>query len=145
MDAICQEALHNFFRRLDFFDGNGARSFLELHQAANSVQPMILIVQIFRVFLVTFFIRESHRLLEFCDGCRVHHMAFTVDAKIIVTAEIELRIDTGNFPESKVVLHLCFLRDHVQADSPDARCNPGKIFVDEFFSQPDCFKNLSAR
>src|ERR1035437_2222947 len=140
------EPFHDFFDRLNLFDGHGFLRPIEIEQSAQRAEVLRLVVDQFRVFLEQLVAAEAAGDLQLVDGLRVEQVEFAVAAPLVLATGVKSRrvgIDRAIGKRLAVAGQRLF-GQHVQADTFDARHRPGEVPVNDGVVQPDGLENLRA-
>ena len=118
------EALDDFLGRLHFFERNGLWVVLEMKEAAQGAEMLVLIVDEVGVFLKSGWIVGADGVLNLADGERIEQVVFAALAVLIMAANDEVGFGIGEGLEGIGVLELGFAGEHVEAHAFDARGGP---------------------
>jgi hypothetical protein len=114
--------------------GMGSRLVLELQQAAQGAEILVLIVDQVGVLLERGGIVGPHRVLQLADGERIEQVILAALAVLIVAADNEVGFGIGERLEGVGVLELGFAGEHVEADAFNARGGAGEVGIDQRLS-----------
>ena len=129
---------------LDLGQRNGVLGELEVEQAAQRDEAVLLLADAAGEFLELAVIVAAHRVLEQGHGVRRPDMPLAVDAEGELAARVERLAIVGRVAEGNAMAPHRLVGDLVETDALDRRHRPGEIFVEEDAVEPDGVEDLRA-
>src|SRR5262249_32984159 len=127
-----RKSLPNLFDRLHFADRDRLMFIdVEVEQASDRLELLILVVQVARKLAIGFVVPGTHGVLQFRNSGRIPLMQFTVAAPVKVAANIQREVPNNFVAERQLMLLKRFAFDFLQSNTTQMGSCPGEIFLNE--------------
>src|SRR5579862_4214166 len=138
------KALHERIDGLDLLKGHRLAVEAEVHEAAEGVHPLGLVVHQIAVFLKHLIVVAPASVLQPVDRLGVEEVVLTLPAPLVLAAGVEHMPVGGTIRIGPLVAHPDLLGDDGEAHAADPRRGPGEVLVDQLLAQADRLENLGA-
>src|ERR1700722_16614756 len=117
---------------------------VEIEQAADRMEPLILVIQIIRKLSIRFIVSGPHSVLQLTDGRRVPLVEFAVSTPVKVASNVQREVTRDLVAECQLVLLEQFTLDLLKPDTIQIGAGPCKIFLHKTGIQSDGLETLGA-